>query len=61
MTNNLGKNKQSELFATESKYCAYYKYFGKQNTHEFILDLKAITYDVFARNKTFLDILKGNH
>lgn len=50
-----------ELFATESKYCAYYKYFGKQNTHEFILDLKAITSDAFARNKTFLDILKGNH
>ena len=47
-----------ELFTANSEYCAYYKYFNKQNAHEFILDLKTITSDAFARNKIFMDILK---
>lgn len=47
-----------ELFTPESSYRAYYKYFPKQNAHEFILDLSAITSDAFARNKVFMDILK---
>ncbi len=47
-----------ELFTAESASRSYYKYFSKQNAHEFILDLKAITSDAFARNKVFMDILK---
>lgn len=47
-----------ELFTSDSSYCAYYKYFSKQNAHEYILDLKTITTDAFARNKVFMDILK---
>lgn len=47
-----------ELFAPESSHRAYYKYFSKQNAHEFILDLSAITSDAFARNKIFMEILK---
>lgn len=47
-----------ELFTPESSYRAYYKYFPKQNAHEFILDLSAITSDAFARNKIFMEILK---
>ncbi len=46
------------LFTANSSYCAYYKYYSKQNAHEFILDLKTITSDAFARNKIFMDILK---
>ena len=47
-----------ELFDTSSDNCVYYSYFAKQNAHEFIIDLKAITSDAFARNKTFMDILQ---
>ena len=47
-----------ELFVPESEYRAYYKYFVKQNAHEFILDLNAITSDALARNRIFMDILK---
>lgn len=46
------------LFDTTSENCAYYSYFVKQNAHEFIIDLKTITSDALARNKTFMDILK---
>ncbi len=48
----------TELFDSNSDYRAYYGYFLKQNAHEFIIDLKTITADAFARNKTFMDILK---
>lgn len=46
------------LYSKNSDYRIYYKYFPKQNTHEFILDLRAITSDAFDRNKVFMDILK---
>lgn len=47
-----------ELFSADNIQLSYYKYFRKHNAHEFILDLKTITSDAFARNKIFMDILK---
>lgn len=55
---SIGNQDFKELFTADSSYCAYYKYFSKQNAHEYILDLKTITTDAFARNKIFMDILK---
>ncbi len=36
----------------------YYKYYGNINAHIHVIDLQTICDDAFARNKTFLDILK---
>lgn len=48
----------TELFSTEDKSKAYYRYLPKANAHVFIIDLKTIVADSANRNKTFLNILK---
>ena len=51
-------DKYTELFSNDSEFRAYYSYNEKSNAHIYIVDLKTIISDAFARNKTFLDILK---
>ena len=46
------------LYTNESTNRVYYKYFSKQNAHEFILDLNTITSDALDRNSVFMEILK---
>lgn len=46
------------LYSNGSTNRIYYKYFAKQNAHEFILDLNTITSDAFDRNSIFMEILK---
>lgn len=46
------------LFSIESQNRAYYSFNKASNAHIYIIDLKTIISDAFARNKTFLDILK---
>lgn len=46
------------LFATNGESKMYYKYYGNINAHIYVIDLQTICDDAFARNKTFLDILK---
>lgn len=48
----------TELFSEESELRAYYTYNKQSNSHIYIVDLRTIISDAFARNKTFLDILK---
>jgi len=48
----------TELFSKESDLRAYYGYNKISNAHIYIIDLRTIISDSFARNKTFLDILK---
>ena len=49
----------TELFSCDSETKAYYRYLKKNNAHIYIIDIKSIVSDSFARNKTFLDILKN--
>lgn len=46
-----------ELY-TDGDNKAYYTYNKASNAHIYVLDLRSIISDAFARNKTFLDILK---
>ena len=46
------------LFTNGDDNKLLYKYNKNNNAHIFVIDLNAITHDAFARNKTFLDILK---
>ena len=48
----------TELFSQDSDLRAYYSYNKMSNAHIYIIDLRTIIKDSFARNKTFLDILK---
>lgn len=48
----------TRLFSDNSTNRSYYRYLKRNNAHVFIIDLKTIVSDAFARNKTFLDILK---
>lgn len=55
---NLLANDYQPLF-TNAKDGKIFYYYGKNaNAHIYVLDINAITDDAFARNKTFLDILK---
>lgn len=47
-----------ELFVADSDVPMYYKFFPKSRAHIYIVDVRSITSDALARNKTFLDILK---
>jgi hypothetical protein len=50
----------TELFAAGEDNKLYHRYYGKKlQTHIFVLDFNTLISDAFARNKTFLDILKG--
>ena len=46
-----------ELY-TDSDNKAYYMYNKASNAHIYVLDIRSIISDAFARNKTFLDILR---
>lgn len=48
----------TQLFSTEERTKAYYRYLSKANAHVFIIDLRTIVADSYDRNKTFLNILK---
>lgn len=48
-----------ELFATGDDNKLYYRYYKHSMAHIFVLDFNTLISDAFARNKTFLDILKG--
>jgi len=48
-----------KLFATGEDNKLYYQYYKKLQTHIFVLDFNTLISDASARNKTFLDILKG--
>ena len=46
------------LFTSSGNSQIYYRYYETVNSHIYVMDLNAICDDAFARNKTFLDILK---
>lgn len=47
------------LFSNDSDAKIYYRYYGEpNNAHVFAVDIKAIISDSYARNQTFLNILK---
>jgi len=46
------------LFTNDSETKVYYKYHENISTHVFAVDLRSITSDAYARNSTFLNILK---
>lgn len=46
------------LFTNATDGKIFYYYAKNANAHIYVLDINAITSDAFARNKTFLDILK---
>lgn len=48
----------TELFSEDSDLRAYYTYNKQSKSHIYIVDLRTVITDAFARNKTFLDILK---
>ncbi|QMS85275.1 ATP-binding protein [Candidatus Xianfuyuplasma coldseepsis] len=47
------------LFNKGSEYKVYYAYFERNDTHQYIVDIKTIVRDAKDRNVTFLDILKN--
>ena len=50
----------NDLFAAGEDNILYHRYYGKKlQIHIFVLDFNTLISDAFARNKTFLDILKG--
>ena len=55
---SLKDNGYIELFSNAAIGKILYFYNKTNNAHIFAIDLEAITADAFARNKTFLDILK---
>ena len=55
---SLTYNGYMPLFTASEESKILYTYIKNTNAHIFVLDLKAITDDAFARNKTFLEILK---
>lgn len=47
-----------KLFCNNDDAHIFHKYYKNANAHIYALDLNAVVSDAFARNKTFLDILK---
>jgi hypothetical protein len=58
-TENDLEDKDYNKILSNSKYPIYYKYHSKRNTIINFLDYEALISDAKARNKTFIDILKG--
>jgi hypothetical protein len=48
-----------KLFAIDEENKLYYRYYDNLQAHIFVLDFNTLISDALARNKTFLDILKG--
>ena len=47
-----------ELFCNDTDARIFYRYYKRLNAHVYVMDLNAIVSDAYARNKTFLEILK---
>ena len=58
LSESLVNQDYKQLFASDGENKMFYQYYKNVNAHIYVIDLKTICSDAYARNKTFLDILK---